>query len=62
MDNPFRSFQMLKPVMCEHCGQYTVTPIWKYAEFGRGTLQYPFCDELHAAEYYAGKLSHDQRT
>ena len=46
-----------KPVMCQHCKQYTTTPLWVTKEIGRGTMQLAFCDLQHANAYYINHLN-----
>ncbi len=49
-----------KPIMCQWCKQYTITPLWVTHPIGRGTMQYAFCTLTHANLYYGGV--DDQRT
>lgn len=50
-----------KPVMCQHCKQYTTTPVWVTKEIGRSTMQHAFCDENHAYKWYIEHLQGDKR-
>ena len=51
---PFTRFT--KPIMCQHCGQYTTTPHWVTKEHGRSTQQYAFCNQEHADDFYLNRL------
>lgn len=46
-----------KPIMCQHCGQYTTTPLWVNKHIGKGTSQFAFCNEDHANAFYLNRLN-----
>ena len=54
METHFPDFK--KATLCHYCKQYTTTPVWVTKEVGRGTIQYAFCDEDHAHQYYLNHL------
>ena len=41
---------------CQNCKQTTTTPLWVAKDFGRSTVQYAFCGEACANEFYLNKL------
>ena len=46
-----------RPTMCQHCKQMTATPAWVTHRIGRSTMQYAFCNLVHANLYYDGKTT-----
>lgn len=50
----------LPEVRCDECGIVTYEPVWVVRHVGRATVQFAFCCQDHANEYYL-KRNHNIR-